>query len=265
MGGGGVGVCKVSDDTGGVIPPTSASNLQHEKDSVATPYLPPAILYCPHPAPYCSPNPNQTLYQVTTGFHHNFQSNIQKSPYLFISAAVVWASTSQEFHSRTACFPLACYSSLFVKQWLNGNGDSVADSSHFLPVNIAPASPSKKGKSPDADSIIRSADRFSKPGSFPSWGSERMGLWSVDIRPACGDFPMEEDCRTRGKYLSRGNWNRNNTAATALAPSGWATRGCEWLKHGCNLFKLAVEISMAELSRCLVAVNLQPCTSIVSS
>lgn len=31
------GFREVSDDTAGVIPPTSASNLQHEKDSVATP------------------------------------------------------------------------------------------------------------------------------------------------------------------------------------------------------------------------------------
>lgn len=108
----GGGFCEVSDDTAGVIPPTSASNLQHEKDSVATPYLPPAILRCPHPAPNCSPNPNQIPYRVPTGFNRNFQSNIQKSRYLFISAAVVRASTSQEFRSRTACFPLACYSSL---------------------------------------------------------------------------------------------------------------------------------------------------------
>ncbi len=42
--------CGVSDDTGGVIPPTSASNLQHEKDTLVTPYLPPTIIY-PHPAP----------------------------------------------------------------------------------------------------------------------------------------------------------------------------------------------------------------------
>lgn len=41
------GGCEVSDDTGGVIPPTSASNLQHEKDTPATPYLPPAIHHCP--------------------------------------------------------------------------------------------------------------------------------------------------------------------------------------------------------------------------
>lgn len=42
--------CGVSDDTGSVIPPTSASNLQHEKDTLVTLYLPPTILY-PHLAP----------------------------------------------------------------------------------------------------------------------------------------------------------------------------------------------------------------------
>lgn len=42
--------CRVSDDTGGVIPQTSVSNLQHEKDTRVTPYLPPTILY-PHRAP----------------------------------------------------------------------------------------------------------------------------------------------------------------------------------------------------------------------
>lgn len=42
--------CGVSDDTSGVIPPTSASNLQHEKDTRMTPYVPPTIFY-PHPAP----------------------------------------------------------------------------------------------------------------------------------------------------------------------------------------------------------------------
>lgn len=42
--------CWVSDDTGGVTPPTSASNLQHKKDTHMTLYLPPTILY-PRPAP----------------------------------------------------------------------------------------------------------------------------------------------------------------------------------------------------------------------
>lgn len=42
--------CGVSDETGGAIQPTSASNLQHEKDTLMTPYLPPTIV-CPCPAP----------------------------------------------------------------------------------------------------------------------------------------------------------------------------------------------------------------------
>lgn len=101
--------CEVSDDTGGVIPLTSASNRQHEEDTLATPYLPPAILHCPSSCsgPLSHLNPNQTLDHVTNGFNRSFQSNIQKSPYLSVSAAVIWASTRQELHSRPACFPLA--------------------------------------------------------------------------------------------------------------------------------------------------------------
>lgn len=47
-GGGGAAGRGVTDDTGDVIPLTSASNLQHEKDTPVTPYLPPNHL--PPPA-----------------------------------------------------------------------------------------------------------------------------------------------------------------------------------------------------------------------
>lgn len=92
------GGCEVSDDTGGVIPPTSASNLQHEKDTPATPYLPPAIHHCPSS---CSVslfhlNPNQTSDRVTNGFNRSFQSNIHKSAYVFISAAVIQLPPGRE-------------------------------------------------------------------------------------------------------------------------------------------------------------------------
>lgn len=98
--------CEVSDVTGGVIPPTSASNLQQKKDTLATSYLPPAILSCPSSCSvlHSHLNPNQTLDHVTNSFNRNFQSNIQKSGYLFISAAVVWASTSQEFMFSAGLF-----------------------------------------------------------------------------------------------------------------------------------------------------------------
>lgn len=72
--------CWVSDDTGGVIPPTSASNLQHEKDTRVTPYLPPTVLS--PPSPLLLPNvtlshfcPNQTVAQITKDLHRNSQSN----------------------------------------------------------------------------------------------------------------------------------------------------------------------------------------------
>lgn len=80
--------CEVSDDTVGVIMPTSVSDLQHEKDTFVTQYMPPTILRCPS---FCavllSPsylNQNQTVYQITKGFCHNVQSNERGSIYSFL-------------------------------------------------------------------------------------------------------------------------------------------------------------------------------------
>lgn len=100
--------CGVSDDTGGVIPPTSASNLQHEKDTLVTPYLPPTILY-PHPAP----SARRCSLSLSLSFEpkSNSVSGYEKVPtttcnqtykggkYLFILCALIHVSVGQRFHS----------------------------------------------------------------------------------------------------------------------------------------------------------------------
>lgn len=98
----------VSDDTGGVIPQTSVSNRQHEKDTLMTPYLPPTILYPPPPDPLLLPdaalshlNPNQTVYQVTKIFCSTTSCNQRsfkiRSTYLLL-CAFIHALINQEFH-----------------------------------------------------------------------------------------------------------------------------------------------------------------------
>lgn len=230
--------CGVSDDTGGVIPPTSASNLQHEKDTLVTPYLPPTILY-PHPS-FCPTLLPLSLSLIWTqikqcirlrkGFYHNLQSNIRKRQYLFISGALIYASIGQEFHSVwTVCFQRAAFSPpFFVKEWLNSK--TVADNSHFFQSRSSQHVSFLEEKLHTDDNKIKSADSSSKPPPFPShpsrsqneltWEENKGALGiveSVDIRTACGDFPVDEDCLTRGKYLFRSNWERNNTAAKTSA------------------------------------------------
>lgn len=132
--------CGVSDDTGGVIPPTSASNLQHEKDTLVTPYLPPTILY-PHPS-FCP-----TLLPLSLSFEpkSNSVSGYEK----------VSTTTCNQTYERGSIYSFLVLSSMpplvrnftqyelyvfkgllsppppfFVKEWLNSK--TVADNSHFF-------------------------------------------------------------------------------------------------------------------------------------
>lgn len=106
----------MSDDTGGVIPPTSASNLQHEKDILMTPYLPPTILY-PHPALLLLPDvalshfdPNQTAYQVAKDFYHSSQSNVQGGKKKKGSICLFYVFSSVPLNVElTACFAVAAF------------------------------------------------------------------------------------------------------------------------------------------------------------
>lgn len=93
--------CRVTDDTGAVIPLTSASNLQHEKDTPVTPYPPPTNHLPPPLPPSLRPAPptfcsafNSLLFlsfqpksNSVSGFpkapRRNSQSNTQKEA-LFI-------------------------------------------------------------------------------------------------------------------------------------------------------------------------------------
>lgn len=116
----------------------------------------------------------------------------------------------------------------FVKEWLNSK--TVADNSHFFQSRSSQHVSFLEEKLHTDDNKIKSADSFSKPPPFPShpsrsqneltWEENKGALGiveSVDIRTACGDFPVDEDCLTRGKYLFRSNWERNNTAAKTSA------------------------------------------------
>lgn len=111
--GGGGGVCEVSDDTGGVIPPTSASNLQHEKDTVATLYLPPAVFRCPSSCPVLLFQPKS----APVSGYRRFQPQLPiKYTSVRIYSSLLLSPGPPPVRSFTAGFPLACYSSFFVKQ-----------------------------------------------------------------------------------------------------------------------------------------------------
>lgn len=132
----------------------------------------------------------------------------------------------------------------FVKEWWNGNGKTVADNSLFFPGQIVPKwLPLKKEVAPlmTANSkALADLNHLHFHCICPERTEKKisgLGLWRVWIYMSnMWDFPVDEDCLTKGKYLFTSNWERNNTAAKTSALSGWARRGCGWLKHGCNLF-----------------------------
>lgn len=130
--------CGVSDDTGGVIPPTSASNLQHEKDTRMTPYVPPTIFY-PHPTPsaWCCSFSFQPKSNSVSSYERFWPQlairHTKQGVYICFMCILPFPhAVVQEFHS-VCCLLHVLFELLFFPSLLRRSATKGSGKCHFFP------------------------------------------------------------------------------------------------------------------------------------